>query len=110
MCAQAGHTVKRYHADNGRYADQGFLASINSNDQTITFCGVGAHHQNGIAERRIEDLTELARSMLMHAAHRNKAVTSNLWPYALAHASYTRRMIPREGHSKSPEEFFSRFL
>ena len=53
LVAQRGGTVKRYHADNGRYADKGFLASINNNDQTITFCGVGAHHQNGIVERRI---------------------------------------------------------
>jgi hypothetical protein len=36
-------------------------------DQTIDFCGVGAHHQNGVAERDIFTVTEMARAMLLHA-------------------------------------------
>eukprot|EP00956_Cyclotella_meneghiniana_P029977 scaffold74389_cov38-Cyclotella_meneghiniana.AAC.4 len=80
----ARHTVKRYHADNGRYADQGFLASINSNDQTITFCGVGAHHQNGIVEDRIRLITETARTLLLHAQrHWPEYITTMLWPFAV---------------------------
>ncbi|KAL7461329.1 hypothetical protein ACHAXS_003146 [Conticribra weissflogii] len=67
IAARSGHSICCYHADNGRYADNGFLASINSNDQTITFCGVGAHHQNGVIERRIWVLTETARTLLLHA-------------------------------------------
>jgi hypothetical protein len=73
----------------------------------LTFCGVGAHHQNGVSERRIQDLTDSARAMLAHAAHRNHSVSAHLWPYALRHASYTRTILPRNGHSKSPEDFFT---
>jgi hypothetical protein len=48
-----GVYVKHYHADNGRFKDKEFMKSIEKNNQTISFSGVGAHHQNGIAEKRI---------------------------------------------------------
>ena len=53
VMAQAGRTVKHYHADNGRFADNRFIDDVNGKDQKITFCGVGAHHQNGIIEKKI---------------------------------------------------------
>ena len=102
-----GVSVEHYHCDNGVFASRGFREEIQRCGQTISFCGVGAHHQNGVAERRIQDLSDSARAMLAHASHRNPAITAHLWPYALRHASYVRRLLPREGHSKSPEEFFS---
>ena len=105
---QRGVQVRHYHADNGIFASNGFREAVKQAGQTISFCGVGAHHQNGIAERRIQDLTQTARSQLAHASHRNPAVTAHLWPFALAHASYVRKLVPQESHSKSPEELFSR--
>ena len=41
---QAGQTIKHYHAENGRFADNGFIDAVNGKYQNITFCGVGAHH------------------------------------------------------------------
>ena len=52
--AQSGQTINRYHADNGRFSDNGFVDAVNGKDQNITFCGVGAHHQNGIIENKIK--------------------------------------------------------
>ena len=49
--AQAGRTVLHYHVKNGRLADNFFVEAINSEDQKITFCGSGAHHQNGIVKK-----------------------------------------------------------
>ena len=49
---QAGRNTKHYHADNGRFSDNGFIYAINTKYQKITFCGVGAHHQNGIIENK----------------------------------------------------------
>ena len=46
-----------------------FLQDIKENAQQITFCGVGAHHQNGITEKKIRDLVENARTQLIHAMH-----------------------------------------
>ena len=54
---RAGWTVKHYQANNGRFEDNGFLDSINTNDQHITFCGVGAHQQNGTVENKNKLLT-----------------------------------------------------
>ena len=38
VMSQAGRYVKHYHADNGRFADNGFIDAINTKDQKITFC------------------------------------------------------------------------
>jgi hypothetical protein len=49
-----GVTIKHYHADIGRFKDTAFLKSIHDNHQTISFSVVGAHHQNGIAEKKLD--------------------------------------------------------
>jgi hypothetical protein len=61
-----GVKVRGYHADNGRYAKKIFIEDAKEKGQKLTFCGVGSHHQNGIAERRIKTITEDARTMLSH--------------------------------------------
>ena len=54
VMAQDGRTVEHYHAENGRFSDNGFIDAVNGKDQKITFCGVGAHHQIGIIENKIK--------------------------------------------------------
>ena len=54
---QAGCTARHYHADNGRFSDKGLHKDIDDKGQEITFCGVGAHHQNSIIENRNQQLT-----------------------------------------------------
>jgi len=48
--------VLHYHADNGRFADNAFIEDAKEQRQSISYCGVNAHHQNGKAEKRIRDL------------------------------------------------------
>ena len=57
--AAYSHSVKilNYQADNGRFADNCFQKDWELKTQGLTFCGVGAHHQNGIAEQMIQTLT-----------------------------------------------------
>jgi hypothetical protein len=52
VMAQANRSVKHYHANNGAFAHKGFLDEVNCKDQKITFCAVGAHHQNGIIKNK----------------------------------------------------------
>ena len=46
-------TIQRYNADNGRFAEKDFRDAIDNTNQLISYCGVGTHHQNGIAENHI---------------------------------------------------------
>ena len=108
VAEQYGVRILHYHADNGRFADKAFVDDVHAAQQTITFCGVSAHHQNGIAERRIRDITESARTMLLHAAHRwPKAISANLWPQAIKHAVNCRNALPRNGKDRSPVSMFA---
>ena len=80
----AGHSAKHYQADNGRFADQGFQDDCTAHDQTISYCGVGAHHQNGIVENKNKILTQGARTMLLHGMRMWPAmITTMFWPFAL---------------------------
>ena len=102
LAAQHGVQILHYHCDNGRFADKAFVDDVRAGHQTITFCGVGAHHQNGVAERQIRDITENARTSLLHAAHRwPKAIAANLWPQAIKHVVNVRNSLPRPGKTES---------
>ena len=61
--------VKEHRADNERFADLGFKLEVEKCNQKITYCGVGAHGQNGIIERHIGKITVRRRIMLLHAKH-----------------------------------------
>ena len=66
VITQAGQTVKHYHANNGRFADNGFIDAVNGKDQKITFCGIGMHHQNRIIENKNKKLTTGGHTLLLH--------------------------------------------
>jgi hypothetical protein len=106
--ASFGVVIANYHADNGRFAERLFLDHAALNGQGVSLCGVNAHFQNGIAEKRIRDLTERARTSLLHAMNRcPSAVTINLWPYALRFANETHNSTPSLTRDHTPLELFS---
>ena len=103
-----GVRVKHYHADNGRFADNAFIKDVEQQGQTLTFCGVNAHFQNGIAEKRIRDLQERARKQLLHAKSRwPSAVELCLWPYALRNANHLMATLPDKEDGSCPLERFT---
>ncbi len=103
-----GVQIRHYHADNGRFAERLFLNHCELSGQQVTLCGVSAHFQNGIAERRIKDLTERSRTSLLHAVHRwPSAITINLWPYALRYVNDVYNATPTIKSGVSPLEQFS---
>ena len=80
--------IKAYHADNGILKANQWVQECRTNGQPLTFTGINAHHQNGIAEWRIRELQELTQMMLIFANRCwPKMVTANLWPYALRMAN-----------------------
>jgi hypothetical protein len=85
--AEHGVHIRSYHGDNGRFAETAWVTDSSEKGQTLTFCGVGSHFQNGIAEKRIRDLTEFARTLLIHGNQIwPEGVKLALWPYALKEA------------------------
>ena len=104
-----GIRIKHYHADIGIFEAKGFRDALAIDGQTISYCGVNAHHQNGRAEKKIRDLQELARTMLLHAQHRwPEAINAHLWPYALKIANDNCNRTPAINNDGiSPIELFS---
>ena len=58
---------KHYHADKGRFSEHPFKEDCVSKMQNLTFYGVGSHHQNGVSEQSIKDLTLSSRTLVLHA-------------------------------------------
>ena len=80
ILAQADRLVTHYHSDNGIFSNNAFLESINKKDQKITFCAVGAHHQNGIIENKNKMLTISGQTLLLHAIrHWPEMIDSMFW-------------------------------
>ena len=99
--------VRHYHTDNGRFADNIFIQAVANNGKTISYCGVNAHFQNGIAEKRIQDPQEQARKQLLHAKSRWPSATEiNLWPYALRNANDLRNSLLDREDGTSPIKRF----
>jgi hypothetical protein len=106
-----GITVENYHADNGIFKARLWTDTCAKDGQGLTFAGVNAHHQNGVAERRIKELQEMARSMLIHASSRwPDSVTANLWPYAIRVANEAINNTPslQDKGRRSPTEIFTK--
>ena len=99
--------MKHYHAENGRFCNNLFIQDIQKQGQSISYCGVGAHHQNGIAEKQIRDLAESARKMILYAESRwPSAINTALWPYTLRQAQELMNSLPYNEDGHSPIETF----
>ena len=108
-CAAAGIRVEHYHADNGVFASAEWKLACEQQHQSYSYSGVNAHFQSGVAERRIRELQELTRTMLLHASSRwGEAVNSHLWPYAMRLACEAYNESPTKALKRSPVEVFTK--
>ena len=97
-----GVTIKKYRADNGRFAEKSFRDDVQNASQTIEYCAVDTHHQNGIIERHFQKLSSQARIILLHAKRHWPAMISViLWPFAYKYAEllYNHLDIDDKGYS-----------
>ena len=62
-----GHKVRGHGADNSRFNSKEFQEDCELVNQKLTFCGVCAHHQNGIGKSTNRRIVEDARVSLLHA-------------------------------------------
>ena len=106
---QCGVKITKYRADNGIFKSKAFQNDVDKLNQQLDFCGVDAHHQNGVAERAIRTIIESARTMLLHAMTKwPSKVTFDLWPFAVRQAINIYNNIPRKDLNWcTPEEVFA---
>ncbi|MGH7974205.1 MAG: hypothetical protein ACREBR_01670, partial [bacterium] len=109
MAASHGVYIENYHSDNGIFSSFEFRRHLENLHQGQTLSGVGAHHQNGVAERAIQTVVTRARTLMLHAALRWPETSDvTLWPMALSYAAHLWNITPREnGGGLSPLEVFS---
>ena len=106
--ADVGVKVKRYHSDNGVFSSREFKDHCTALNQKLRFSGVGAKFQNGIAERSIQTVCNMARSNIIHATlHNPQHKFIGLWALAMDYAVWCYNKLPPGGHGLSPEELWS---
>jgi hypothetical protein len=92
-----GVVVQDNLTDSGAFKANSF-AHINENHQKLSFCGTNAHHQNGVAERSIQTISNMARAMILHASiHWKDGCDSSLWPMAVEYAAHIYNNTPHNG-------------
>ncbi len=105
---QFGVTVKRYRADNHPFTSKEFMEDLALQSQQITLSGVGAHHQNGVAERSIQTVVSWALAMMMHQLlHWPEVFDTKLWPFALEQAANLWNHLPKQRGGMTPMELFT---
>ena len=104
---QCSVKILHYHADNGRFTDNALIADYNAQQQSLSYCGINAHFQNGITKRCIRDLQEETRTSMLYAMNKWKRMNFIcLWPYAMRHANDVANAMPRKVEDISPLEKF----
>ena len=63
-----GVIIQSYLTDSGAFKANSFVQHIREHTQRLQYCGTNAHHQNGVAERAIRTVSDMARSMILHAS------------------------------------------
>jgi hypothetical protein len=101
--------VKPYHADNNHpFGSAEFQADIKNQDQELTFSGIGAHHQNGLAEIAIRTVTSWARAMLLHLVINWPEQTNlELWPFTMNQAVYLWNHMSSKNTRHAPLKVFA---
>ena len=96
MCRDVGVVPQAYLSDNGAaFTSAEYSRKMSTSKQVIQFAGVGAHHQNGNAERAIQTIMSVARTMMLHAAiHWPDVADTALWPMAVTHAVFLHNHVP----------------
>ena len=110
MCRDHGVIPQSYLSDNGKaFTSAGFTAYLSQFKQVMKFAGVGAHHHNGNAERAIQTIMSIARTIMLHSAiHWPDVADPMLWPMAVQHAVFLHNHVPNDTIGLSPSDVFTR--
>jgi hypothetical protein len=108
MAREEGFNIKSYHSDNGIFATANFKAHFERSQQTFSFSGVSAKHQNGIAERNIKTVAHWARANMLHlATHWPQCADSKFELEATDYAVWVFNRLPSLDSGIAPNELWS---
>lgn len=62
--------IQRYHTDNGISGTSEFVEELLVKQQTVRYSGINTPHKNAVAERAIQTIVYMARTMMLHVAMR----------------------------------------
>jgi transposase InsO family protein len=110
MCRDHGVVPQSYLTDHGgAFTSADFSRHLAQFQQIVHFAGTGAHHHNGAAERSIQTVMSMARTMMLHAAiHWPEMADPSLWPFAVEYAVYIYNRVPDPSTGLSPHDLFIR--
>ena len=91
------------------FTSQDFSNHLAAFDQVSKFAGVGAHHQNALAERAIRTLMSISRATMIHAGiHWPGMAKASLWPMANAQSCYLYNHVPNPSTGLSSADIFTK--
>ena len=95
--------MQTYHVDNGRIVEKEFVDEVIERNQVTSFCGVGAHNQNGTSEQNIGEITTRARTMLLHVKiFCPETTTHMLWPFEISASINLENTLNLDENWRSP--------
>ena len=90
-----GVVVESYLTDSGAFKANMFVEHIHAHKQRLRFCGANTHHKNGVAERAVQSVSNMARALILQAsAHWKDGIDSTLWPMAVTYATHLYNHLP----------------
>ena len=100
--------IKHIHSYNSIFMMKVFKDHVVACDQQQSFCGVGAHWQNGVIKHYIGIITTHTHTMLLHTIQMwLEVITSEFWSYAFLHAVHLHNCTPWANKTKSPFTLFT---
>ena len=109
LARDEGLTIKHYHSDNGIFSSSEFKGHCDARHIKYSFSGVGAKHQNGVAERNIKTAAQWARANMLHLAnHWPQYASAKYWPQAIDYAVWVFNNLPNMESGITPNELWSR--
>jgi len=103
--------VKHYHGKNGIFSAEEYCQECMDKEQSQSFSGVGAHHQNARAERAIQTIMYMACSFMVHSSlHWTDRGSDDisLWPFAVKHAVWLYIRVPNRLSGHTPLELLTK--
>lgn len=107
---QALVEVSHYHGDNGIFTADTFRNDCSKKNQTQSYSGVGAQHQNSRAERSIQTIMYMARTFMVHTSlHWTEYGVDDLslWSFAVKHAAWLYNRVPNRRSGMTPLELLT---